>query len=138
MKKIILLMALTISVSAFAQKNTTWFTNHKEAISIAESQNKNILVFAFKNLDTETSEVLQNALFNSEDFNTLASHFVFLKLDVNSDSYNKRLAAHYSGVKTLPVIALIDNKGNRIGTSLKTISHHNIQNFIKFLKDNIE
>jgi len=137
MKKILALLMLVVSLSSTAQITENRLTNHKEAISIAESQNKNILIFALENSNVEAYKILETELFNSEAFKAIQANFIFLELDVNADTYNKRLAAHYSGVKSTPVLALIDQKGNPIGQSLSDFNKESIQKFISFLKANI-
>lgn len=135
MKKIFMILALLFSLSATSQIKKEWLSNHKEAMSIAETKAQHILVFAFDTTNSETYKLLQAELFGSEDFQDLQSNFIFLKLDLNSDTYNQRLATHYTGVKSIPALALIDKKGNRIGSSLSSITAENIQKFISFLKD---
>ncbi len=136
MKTLLAVFTLVLVATTSVQAQTKWLTNHKEAMSIAEAQNKHILVFASDDFDSEG--IINDELFNSEAFKTIQSNFVFLQLNVTTDSYNKRLAAHYSGVKTYPVLALIDKKGNPLGKSLHVFTTDHIQKFITVLKANIK
>ena len=135
MKKIAVILLLIVSVHLSAQTDTQkWLTNYKEAIKISETLNNPILVFVTDNTSVESYKILQEQVFSSEDFKKYASSFVLLKLDITTDSYNKRLGSHYTKSNAVPALALVDKKGNTIGTALTEINSTTISDFMTFLK----
>lgn len=135
MKKIAIIILLIVSVNLYAQTETqNWLTDYKEAFKVSETLKNPILVFVTDNTSGEKYTVLQDQVFNSENFKKYASSFVLLKLDISIDSYNKRLASHYTKSNVVPALALIDEKGNTIGKVLTEINVNNISEFITFLK----
>lgn len=135
MKKIAIIILLIVSVNLSAQTDTQkWLTDYKEATKVSETLNNPILVFVTDNTSGDSYDVLQEQVFNSEDFKRYASSFVFLKLDISADNYNKRLASHYTKSDAVPALALIDEKGNMIEKSLTEINSKNVSEFITFLK----
>ena len=135
MKKIAIIVLLIFSANLSAQTNTqNWLTDYKEAIKASELLNNPILVFVTDNTSVEVYDTLQNQVFNSENFKRYASSFVLLKLDISVDSYNKRLASHYTKSDKVPALALIDEKGNTIEKALTEINSNTISEFMNFLK----
>ena len=135
MKKLAIIVLLIVSANLSAQTIThNWLTDNKEAIKASESLNNPILVFVTDNVSGEIYDTLQNQVFNSESFKRYASSFVLLKLDISADSYNKRLASHYTKSDKVPALALIDEKGNTIEKALTEINSNTISEFMAFLK----
>ncbi len=135
MKKLAIIVLLIVSANLSAQTIThNWLTDNKEAIKASESLNNPILVFVTDNVSGEIYDTLQNQVFNSESFKRYASSFVLLKLDISADSYNKRLASHYTKSDKVPALALIDEKGNTIEKALTEINSNTISEFMNFLK----
>jgi len=135
MKKLAIIILLIVSVNLSAQTNTQkWLTDYKEAIKVSETQNNPILVFVTDNATGESYDILQDQVFDSENFKRYASSFVLLKLDISADSYHKRLASHYTKSNAVPALALIDEKGNTIDKALTEINSKNVSDFMTFLK----
>ena len=128
-------MMLSFSFSLQAQN---WLTSRKEAVTIATNESKQIIVYASENFESEEGKLIENELFNSETFNAIASNFVFLKLDIKKDITNRRWAIHYSGIKSVPFVTLIDTSENAVGPALSRINSENIQAYISYLKDSIK
>lgn len=135
MKKISLLILLMVSVTLSAQTETlNWLTDYKEALKASETLNNPVLVYVTDNATTENERLLENDIFNSEDFKRFASSFVLLKLDTTTNPYHKRLAAHYTKSKSVPALALIDSQGHTIDTALTELNSKSIASFMAFLK----
>ena len=135
MKKIAVIILLIVSVNLSAQTDTQkWLTDYKEATKVSETLNNPILVFVTDNTSGESYDILQDQIFNSENFKRYASSFVLLKLDISTDSYNKRLAFHYTKSEAVPALVLIDEKGNTIEKALIEINSKNVSEFMIFLK----
>ncbi|WP_431136823.1 thioredoxin family protein [Psychroserpens mesophilus] len=135
MKTLTVILLLIVSVNLFAQNDTqNWLTDYKEAFKASETLNNPILVFVTDNTIGEEYNLLQNQVFNTEDFKKYVSSFVLLKLDVSTDSYHKRLASHYTKNNDVPALALIDKKGNTIENALTEINSESISEFMTFLK----
>ncbi|WCO02914.1 hypothetical protein [Psychroserpens ponticola] len=135
MKKIAIIILLIVSVNLSAQTNTqNWFTDYKKAIKTSETLKNPILVFVTDNSTNENYTVLQDEVFNSDQFKKYSSSFVLLKLDISADDYNKRLAAHYTKSKIVPALVLIDEKGNTIEKALTEINSKTVSEFMTFLK----
>ena len=135
MKKLTIIFLLIVSVNLSAQTDTqNWLTDYKEAIKSSETLNNPILVFVTDNTSGENYNLLQEQVFNSENFKRYMSSFVLLKLDISSDSYHKRLASHYTKSDNVPALVLIDEKGNTIEKALTEINSKNISEFMAFLK----
>jgi thioredoxin-related protein len=135
MKKIAIIILLIVSINLSAQNDTqNWLTDYKEAIKVSETKNNPILVFVTNNTSGERYDLLQNDVFNSNEFKRYASSFVLLKLDISTDSYHKRLAAHYTKSNSVPALALVDKNGNTIDKALTEINSKNISEFMTFLK----
>lgn len=132
MKKLTLILLLIVSVNLSAQ--TKWFTDYKEAIKTSETLQNPILVFVTDNTSGENYSLIQEQVFNSENFKRYMSSFVLLKLDTSSDSYHKRLASHYTKSDKVPALVLIDKNGNTIEKALTEINTKNISEFMAFLK----
>ncbi len=134
MKKLIVIILLAFCANLSAQtKNTDWFSDYKEAINSSETLSLPMLVFITDNSEDESYKLLQEEVFNSEDFKTIASNVVLLKLNTSENPYHKRLAKHYSKRDDVPALALIDESGNTIGKALTEISAKSISDFLKFL-----
>lgn len=135
MKKLIIIILLIVSVDISAQTNTlNWLTDYKEALKTSKTLKNPILVFVTDNSSGNDYEVLEEAVFNSKEFNSYASSFILLKLDTSKDNYNKRLASHYTKSNKIPALALIDENGNTIDKALTEINTKNISEFLAFLK----
>ena len=135
MKKLTVIFLFVFSINLSAQTDTqNWLTDYKEASKASETLNNPILVFVTDNASGESYDLLQDQVFNSENFKRYASSFVLLKLDISSDSYNKRLASHYAQSDNVPALALVDEKGNTIEKALTEINSKNVSEFMTFLK----
>ncbi|WP_456442161.1 thioredoxin family protein [Psychroserpens sp.] len=135
MKKLTVIILFIFSINLSAQTDTqNWLTDSKEASKASETLNNPILVFVTDNATGESYDILQDQVFASEDFKRYASSFVLLKLDISSDSYNKRLASHYIKSDHVPALALVDEKGNTIEKALTEINSKNVSEFMTFLK----
>lgn len=135
MKKLTIIILLIVSVNLSAQTNTkNWLTDFKEATKASETLKNPILVFVTDNTSGENYTILQDQIFNSENFKKYASSFVLLKLDISTDSYNKRLASHYTKSDAVPALALVDEKGNTIEKALTEINSKTVSEFLIFLK----
>ena len=135
MKKLTVIFLFVFSINLSAQTDTqNWLTDYKEASKASETLNNPILVFVTDNASGVSYDLLQDQVFNSENFKRYASSFVLLKLDISSDSYNKRLASHYAQSDNVPAIALVDEKGNTIEKALTEINSKNVSEFMTFLK----
>ena len=135
MKKLTVIFLFVFSINISAQTDTqNWLTDYKEASKASETLNNPILVFVTDNASGESYDLLQDQVFNSENFKRYASSFVLLKLDISSDSYNKRLASHYAQSDNVPALALVDEKGNTIEKALTEINSKNVSEFMTFLK----
>jgi hypothetical protein len=135
MKKLSLMILLMVSVTLSAQTETlNWLTDYKEALRASETLNNPILVFVTDNTSAKSNVLLEDQVFNSEDFKRYASSFVLLKLDLNTNAYHKRLASHYTKSDAVPALALVDKKGNTIESALTEMNSKNISEFMTFLK----
>ena len=135
MKKLTVIFLFVFSINLSAQTDTqNWLTDYKEASKASETLNNPILVFVTDNASGVSYDLLQDQVFNSENFKRYASSFVLLKLDISSDSYNKRLASHYAQSDNVPALALVDEKGNTIEKALTEINSKNVSEFMTFLK----
>lgn len=135
MKKLTLIILLIVSVNLTAQtESNKWLTDYKEAIKTSKTLNNPILVFVTDNTSGEIYNLLQDEIFNSVEFKRYATSFVLLKLDVSIDSYNKRLAFHYTKSEVVPALALVDETGNTIEKALTEINSKSVSDFMTFLK----
>jgi hypothetical protein len=135
MKKLSLMILLMVSVTLSAQTETlNWLTDYKEALKASETLNNPILVFVTDNASAKTNALLEDLVFNSEDFKRYASSFVLLKLDLNTNAYHKRLASHYTKSDAVPALALVDDNGNTIDNALTQLNAETISEFLAFLK----
>jgi hypothetical protein len=124
-----------VSVTLSAQTETlNWLTDYKEALKASETLNNPILVFVTDNASAKTNALLEDLVFNSEDFKRYASSFVLLKLDLNTNAYHKRLASHYTKSDVVPALALVDENGNTIDNALTQLNAETISEFLAFLK----
>jgi len=134
MKKNAVILLLIVSVNLSAQTDMqNWLTDYKEAIKISETLNNPILVFVTDNTSGESYTTLQEQVFDSENFKKYTSSFVLLKLDITTDTYNKRLASHYTKSNAVPALALVSEKGNTIGKTLTEINSKTVSEFMTFL-----
>lgn len=134
MKKLIVIILFAFCANLTAQtKNTDWFSDYKDAIKSSESLSLPMLVFIIDNSEDKSYKLLQEEVFNSEDFKTIASNVVLLRLDTSANPYHKRLAKHYSKRDVVPALALVDESGNTIGKALTDINAKTISDFLKFL-----
>ncbi len=130
------LMVFALSVSAQSDKQD-WLTDYKAAITAAKTQDKPLLVFAVDGSDSEALRLLEQEFFQWEGLKSMADKVIFLKLDINSDLYAKRMAIHLTKSKTTPALALASNDQSVIGTPLNKITPQNIKTFIEFLNETL-
>ena len=83
MKRIIILLLLTVSVSlnGFAQEDLTWHTDMDKAYEIAAKENKTLLLFFTGSDWCGWCTKLQNEVFKTSDFEKWSNDLVLVELD---------------------------------------------------------
>lgn len=122
MKFFVMMLLAAIALPAAAE----WDTNLEKAISQAKHENKLVLIF-FSGSDWSGNSIrMKNDILDTSDFEDFADdNLVLVNIDFQrlfrnhisspQDEYNQKIASKYDVMHRLPVLILLDHKGNKIG-----------------------
>lgn len=148
MKKIILLILISISISIFSADNQieaagglTWFTSFNSAIEDA-SKKDSIIIVNFTGSDwCEWCHELEKNVFSKDVFHKWSEEnatLLYLDFPQNKvlsqeQSNHNRVLAQVYGVQGFPTILILDKNGNLIG---RTGYGEDVDTWIKNIEDN--
>ena len=127
MKKSILLLILPLFMVSQTENsvaiNSTWLTNYDDALSKAEKEDKNVLVYFTGSDWCAPCKKLKKDLFETTTFQNISGDYVMLYIDIpmNRDlisaeqlKHNKEVAAKYNRKRTVPLLAILNAKGKEL------------------------
>ncbi len=129
MKKLIVLIALLVSVAGFSQyddevSNLNWLTDYDEAKEMSTKEKKPILVYFTGSDWCSLCKMLKKDFFSTQEFEERASKMVLLMVDMprRSDIITKEqkkkneLIVHmYNRTGSYPNLVALNSKGSIIG-----------------------
>lgn len=138
MKKLIILLMFTVSITVSAQDQYDWITDYKAALELSKSQDKIILAYVVDQQKSEATQLLKQDFFESQSFQAMASQLVLLQLDVSDQqSYNARMGIHYTNQRTAPGLALVGQDNDAIGQPLVIINSNTITEFLSYINSKL-
>ncbi|MFS4491584.1 thioredoxin family protein [Maribacter sp. 2308TA10-17] len=127
MKHLLLFLILPIFMSAQAEMevvaDSQWLTNYDSAISTAEKNDKNVLVYFTGSDWCPPCKMLKKDLFESAEFLALSDKYVLLYIDIpmNKDiltpeqlEHNKALSSKLNKKGSVPLLKILDKKGKEL------------------------
>ncbi|OUR90877.1 hypothetical protein A9Q87_13120 [Flavobacteriales bacterium 34_180_T64] len=146
MKKILLLVICVFSLNMFGQDTTNnWSNDYKTVLETAKSQNKAIVFYFIDADNSEKDRLIQSELFGSQEFKSLASKVVLLKvysletsgLSEAQRAYSKRLIGHYNPQNKFPASVTVDANEMVIATLNEDINTAGITTYLTVLKSGL-
>ena len=147
MKKLILLLILPLFMVAQSEKSvvikSTWLTNYDDALSKAEKEDKNVLVYFTGSDWCAPCKKLKKDLFETTTFQDISGDYVMLYIDIpmNRDlisaeqlKHNKEVATKYNRKKAVPLLAILNAKGKKLDAYSGYNMNGEIQHHLDLLK----
>ncbi|MBU2996128.1 thioredoxin family protein [Cellulophaga baltica] len=146
MKKLILLLLFPVFLTA--QSNTNydsgydWLTSYDMAMKKAKKNDKNILMFFTGSDWCPPCVALKKDLLDTPKFKSYADEYILLYVDIprNKDllsatqlADNKKLASKYNKRGSVPMMKIVNEKGNELGAMSGYSMNGEIQYHTKFL-----
>ena len=137
----LLLITVCFSIGSFAQK-LNWSKDYLDAMNIARTQNKSIIVFFTDGSDLEKQRLVKQHFLKSKDLKAISGQFVFLEIDEstpdrpssNNRTYNKRLITAYNPDRHFPALQLITINTTTKPELITDISSARLKAFIQELR----
>ncbi len=127
MKKLILLFILPLFMIAQAEKSVgvenSWLTNYDTALSQAEKEDKNILLYFTGSDWCAPCKMLKKDLFDTAEFHDISNSYVLLYIDIpmNRDlisaeqlAHNKEVSAKHNRKSAVPLLTILNAKGKEL------------------------
>ena len=127
MKKVVLLIALLISVTTFAQEEVSklnWLLDIDQALELSEKEHKPVLIYFTGSDWCPPCKMLKADFFSSAEFEDRSKNFVLLMVDIprkmdviskEQKEKNLKLVSQYNKAGGYPNLVALNSKGEVIG-----------------------
>lgn len=128
MKKLILFLAMPFFLTAQADKSVglekTWLTDYETALTKAEKEDKNVLVYFTGSDWCAPCKMLKKDFFDTNVFQDISKDYILLYIDIPMNrnllsteqlAHNKEVSSRLNRKSSVPLLTILDAKGKELG-----------------------